>query len=139
MRLRAGPLRGALDSVRYLPPRTPSRLGSPGRGDVVHLLALELGADYVVNQLRKVLTEPIEHALLVFSNRGGERRCLLVTDPMRKVFQRPVGGDLERLGCALVLGVLEQLLLAALSAHEVQWPLAQGNRLAEQALDGADA
>jgi hypothetical protein len=64
-----------------------------------------------------------EHALLLLAVTLGELRRRLVADRARGRDEPVVGGDLEGLGRALVLGVLEQLLLAALAAQDVDGPL----------------
>jgi hypothetical protein len=67
-----------------------------------------------------------------------EIRGLTVADRAGQALERGVGGDLQRLGRARVLGVLEHLLLAAGAAQEVKRGLADGQHLAEHVLPEAD-
>ena len=63
---------------------------------------------------------------------------LVVADGAGQALERRVGGDLQRLGGAGVLGVLEHLLLAAGAAQEIERRLAERERLADDRLDDAD-
>ena len=67
---------------------------------------------------------------------GGRRARRSSSSPIaaRRRLERVVGRDLERLGRALVLGVLEQLLLAAAAAQQVDRALGEREHLADEGL-----
>src|SRR5436305_1686170 len=64
--------------------------------------------------------------LLLGRGRGRELGGRLVPGRVGQPLERRVGGDLQRLGRAVVLGVLEELLLPARSPDEVERGLAEG-------------
>src|SRR4029079_13738063 len=101
-------------------------------------LVLELRANHVVNKRGDPLLEHGEHALLLLADRGGKPRCLGVPRATSEMLERPIGRGLERLRGALVLRVLQQLLLGAGATEKIKRTLAEGEGLANQALNDAD-
>ena len=106
-----------------------SGVGGTGGGDVVRGLALDVGTHDGVGQLRDLAHDALEHLLLVGADRRGQRGGLIVADGPRQALDRRVGGDLQGLGGAGVLGVLQDLLLAAGAAQEIERRLAERERL----------
>jgi hypothetical protein len=115
------------------------RVGGARGGDVVGAVPLDVGAHDGVRQLRDLAQHALEHLLLVGADRGREPRGGLVADGRREPLERGVGGDLERLGRGGVLGVLEDLLLAARAAKQVDRRLRQRERLRDHGLGEAEA
>src|SRR4051794_6892407 len=114
-------------------------VGGPGRRGVERGTSLDVRAGDRVGQLRDLLVQqPVEHALLVREDVLRELRGLAVAVRGGEPLDRGVRRDLERLGRAVVLGVLEDLLLAARPAHHVEGRLAEGERLADDGLGQAD-
>jgi hypothetical protein len=109
-----------------------------GLGDVVGRIVLDVGADHGSGELGQLAHDPLEHLLLVGADRGGQLRRLLVADERGELLDRGVGRDLQRLGGAGVLGVLEHLLLAAGAAQEIERGLAQRERLRDSGLGQID-
>src|SRR6202012_4838581 len=72
-----------------------------------------------------------EHLLLVSKDAVSEIGRLDVADRACEPLDRGVGRDLQRLGGAGVLGVLEDLLLTAGAAHQIKRGLAERQRLTE--------
>ena len=133
LRLPLPPARGALCRAADLT----QRVSRARLGDVVGALAVELRPRHGVGETRDLLQQPVEHLLLVSEHRLGEPLGLGVTRGAREPDKRGVGGDLQRLRRAAVLGVLEHLLLAPGPANEIERGLGQRQRLADEALERA--
>ena len=87
---------------------------------------------------RELAKDAVEHLLLVGADGGRKARGLLVVDVAREALDGRVRRDLQGLGRTRVLGVLEDLLLAAGAAHEIDRRLAERQRLADHGLGEAD-
>src|SRR3954451_12035181 len=106
-------------------------------GHVIGRVVLDVGADDGLGELGQLTHDALEHLLLVLADRGRQFRGLPVADQARELLQRRVGRDLQRLGSAGVLGVLEHLLLAARTADEIDGRLGQRERLTDHRLGEA--
>src|SRR4051812_17533881 len=135
----AGGARRPAGGLRRRAGRLAHSVGRPGRRRVERRPALDVRAGDRVGQLRDLLVEQaVEHAPLVGEDVGRELRGLAVAVRGGEPLDRRVRRDLERLGRAVVLGVLEHLLLAARPAHQVERRLAEGERLADEGLGQPD-
>src|SRR3712207_3587993 len=112
-------------------------MARPELRGVVALASVDLSGDHIARELRGALAQAREHLLLLGAVLRGERGRHLVGELDRELLERVVGSDLERLGRALVLGVLQQLLLAGVAAEQVDRALGKREDLADEALDDA--
>ena len=108
-------------------------------GHVVGAVPVELRACHGVGQAWDLLQQPVEHPLLVPEHGLGQTLGLGISGAACESGQRGVGGDLEGLRGARVLGVLEHLLLAAGSANQVERGLGQRQGLPDEALQGTES
>src|SRR5439155_20202166 len=99
----------------------------------------DLWAQHDLGQLWDLPQDPVEHLLLISPDGVGEGLCRLVADRARQTLDGDVGGDLQGLGRARVLDVLEDFLLSSRAADEVERRVSQGQCLPNDALDEANA
>src|SRR4051812_31839141 len=134
----AGDLAGLAGGPLGLRPRRADGIRRSGVGHAIARLPADVGPDDGLGELRDLAQHALEHALLVAADRRRQPCRLVIGDRAGQPLERRVGGDLEGLGGARVLGVLEDLLLAARSAQQVERGLAERYGLADDALDEAD-
>ena len=120
--------RSALDVARGARPRR-----------IVGVLTLDLGGEDVVGERRDRLAHLRQRALLIRADARRQFRRRFITELAGELFDRVVHRDLHCFACALVAGVANELLGAAVTSDEVERRLREGKRLADQRLRHGDA
>ena len=95
---------------------------------------MHIGADNRVGELRDLAHHAGQHLLLVGADRGRELGGRFIPHRTGQVLERGIGRDLECLGRARILRVLQHLLLATAAPQQVKGHLGQRERLRQRVL-----